>query len=60
MKSILDKLRHRLGTTWTVEMLFELSEEFQELHLEVRSLGSDSLHALQPDRLFGHHGSLYN
>jgi hypothetical protein len=37
MKSVLDKLRHRLGTTWTVEVLFELGEEFQELHLKFRA-----------------------
>ena len=59
-KSILDKLRHGLGTAWGVEVVFELGEQFEKLHLEVRPLGSENLDALHPDCLFRHHTSLYN
>ncbi len=46
MKSIFNELRHWLCTVWAVEVLFELGEEFQKLHLELRPLGSESLNAL--------------
>jgi hypothetical protein len=40
MKSILDKFRHRLGTIWRIEVLFQLGIQFQELHLKFRPLAS--------------------